>query len=220
MILMNMTGKKKIWNKAAMGLLLITVTLAGISVPVAYGQEEAAFERLTQRFEDGQIFTADFSHIYIDSYTDDTLSSSGRIWVGENRYKVQGKEQTVVVDGKTSMVYDENRNRVIISKYEPEEDDFAPSRILNGVDSTFTVEKQERVAGEVLILLRSQDPFALYQEVEIFLTPALVPTRIRAVDPADNLTITTFDEGSFIRMEEGMFRLEYPDGAEVVDMRN
>lgn len=217
MILTNMTDN--ICVKEAVKALLVFLIFNAITILV-YGQERAPFDRLTDRFKEGQIFRADFRHIYIDSYTDDTLSSSGRIWIGENRYKVQGKEQTVVVDGKTSMVYDENRNRVIISKYEPEEDDFAPSRILNGIDSTFTVEKQERVNGEIFILLSSDDPFAIYQEVEIFLMPALIPTRIRAIDPADNLTITSFTNGRFIKTKERMFRLHYPDGAEVVDMRN
>lgn len=179
-----------------------------------------AFAQLKQRFEDGEIFEADFTHSYVDSFTDDSTSDSGRIWVGRSRYKVQTGNETVVVDGQTSRVYDRNRNRVIISTYEPDEDDFAPSRILNGVDSTFTVDTQERRGDREYILLTSEDPFAMYRQVEIWLTPALIPLRIRAVDPADNVISTAFNDGSFARPDSSLFRLDYPAEAEVIDMRN
>lgn len=178
------------------------------------------FEQLRQRFEDGKIFKAEFTHSYVDSFTGDSTSDGGRIWVGRQRYKVQTGNETVVVDGETSRVYDRNRNRVIISKYEPEDDDFAPSRILNGVDSTFTVQTQERRGDREYILLTSGDPFAMYRRVEIWLTPALIPRRIRAVDPADNVITTEFSNGSFASPDSSLFRLDYPGDAEVIDMRN
>lgn len=199
-------------------LLLITLFCWVLS-PALYAQENP-FSQLKQKFEQGAIFYADFHHQSIDSYTEDTVASSGKIWVGERRYKVRADDQSVVVDGETSMVYDENRNRVIISKYEPEEDDFAPSRILNGVDSTFTVKAEEQQDNQIYIRLTSDDSFAIYKEVEIYLSNALVPQKIRAVDPVDNVITTTFQQGEFITSEENMFLLDYPSGAEVVDMRN
>lgn len=198
--------------------LLVILLCWGLS-PALYAQENP-FSQLKQKFEQGAIFYADFHHQSIDSYTEDTVASSGKIWVGERRYKVRADDQSVVVDGETSMVYDENRNRVIISKYEPEEDDFAPSRILNGVDSTFTVKTEEHQDDQIYIQLTSDDSFAIYKEVEIYLSNALVPQKIRAVDPVDNIITTTFSKGEFITSGENMFLLDYPSGAEVVDMRN
>lgn len=186
---------------------------------VGYAQEKP-FTQLKQKFEQGAIFKAQFQHQSVDSYTQDTVSSSGQIWVGERQYKVQAQNQTVVVDGETSMVYDDNRNRVIISKYVPKEDDFAPSRILNGVDSTFTVEEQEQRGNQIYIRLSSEDPFAVYKKVEIYLSQALIPQKIRAVDSVDNVVTTTFDNGSFVSAQKGMFVLDYPESAEIVDMRN
>lgn len=182
--------------------------------------QESPFSQLKEKFERGAIFNADFHHKSVDSYTQDTVANSGKIWVGEQRYKVRADNQSVVVDGQTSMVYDENRNRVIISKYEPEEDDFAPSRILNGVDSTFTVQTEEKRDDQIYIRLTSDDSFAIYKEVEIYLSNTLVPQKIRAIDPVDNVITTTFREGEFITSRENMFLLDYPSGAEVVDMRN
>lgn len=183
-------------------------------------REQEAFERLKERFEKGQVFEARFTHSYTDSFTGDSSSDSGRIWVARGSYKVQTDNETVVVDGETSRVYDRNRNRVIISEYSPEEDDFAPSRILQGVDSTFAVKQEERRGDSIYILLASEDPFALYRQVEIWLSDSLTPQRIRAVDPADNVIATSFSEGAFAEPRPGTFRLDYPDSTEVIDMRS
>ncbi|MCW9708442.1 LolA family protein [Fodinibius salsisoli] len=194
------------------------VLFVGLSTPL-YAQENP-FEELKERFESGEVFSADFRHQSIDSYTRDTVASNGWIWVGETQYKVRTDQQSVVVNGKTSMVYDNNRNRVIISKYEPSEDDFAPSRILNGIDSTYTVTTEEWRDDQYYIRLASEDPFAIYKEVEIYLSKQLTPQKIRAVDPVDNVITTRFSDGEFMATEAKTFLLDYPDGAKVVDMRN
>jgi outer membrane lipoprotein-sorting protein len=190
----------------------------GLATPL-YGQE-SPFDKLKERFESGQVFSADFRHESIDSYTQDTVASDGWIWVGQKQYKVRTDQQSVVVNGQTSMVYDNNRNRVIISKYEPSEDDFAPSRILNGIDSTFTVTTEEWQDEQYYIRLASDDPFAIYKEVEIYLSKQLMPQKIRAVDPVDNVITTQFANGEFMSASDETFLLDYPDGAKVVDMRN
>lgn len=192
----------------------------GLGMTFAGYAQEKPFSQLKQKFEQGAIFNAQFQHQSVDSYTQDTVASSGQIWVGEQQYKVRAKNQTVVVDGETSMVFDDRRNRVIISKYVPEEDDFAPSRILNGIDSTYTVEEQGQKGNQIYVRLTSEDSFAIYKKVEIYLSKALVPQKIRAVDPVDNVITTTFKDGSFVNVQQEMFVLDYPESAEIVDMRN
>lgn len=178
------------------------------------------FEQLKQKFENGQIFKADFTHTYVDSYTEEKTQNSGKIWVGKEQYKVDSPDQLMAVNGELSRVYDNERNRVIVSTYVPEEDDFAPSRILNGIDSTYTIDQQKKEGDHYLISLSSDDPFALFQKVEITLNSELVPQKIFVRDPADNLLTTTFSGGSFIERREDIFELEYPADAEIIDMRN
>lgn len=214
---MNLTNLKVNFSKALFIAALFVLTAALLNTVSA---QQTAFDKLKQRFDDGEIFHAEFQHQYIDSYTQDTVANKGSIWVGEDKYKVRTQNQSVVVDGETSMVFDDSRNRVILSKYEPVEDDFAPSRILNGADSTYTIESQERKDGNVIINLVSEDPFAVFRAVEITLDGALMPLQIFAKDQADNLITTSFKEGKFIAPEQGMFNLDYPEGAEIVDMRN
>lgn len=234
---MNLTDNKKNTPKtagparlfvAAALLFLMHISMLASAQPAAQGgsgegqadREQEAFERLKERFEEGQVFEARFTHSYTDSFTGDSSSDSGRIWVARGSYKVQTDNETVVVDGETSRVYDRNRNRVIISEYSPEEDDFAPSRILQGVDSTFAVKQEERRGDSIYILLASEDPFALYRQVEIWLSDSLTPQRIRAVDPADNVIVTSFSGGAFAEPRPCTFRLDYPDSSEVIDMRS
>lgn len=199
--------------QAALAIIIVLVAVPSFA-------QQNSFDELKSNFEEGKIFRADFSHKYVDSYTGDSVASSGKIWVGENMYKVEAENQLVVVDGKTSKVYDESRNRLIISIYEPAEDDFAPSRILNGADSTYAIENQQRDDGNTIISLVSGDPFSVFQEVKITLDENLIPLSIFALDQADNEITTTFRNGSFIDPKPGMFELTYPASAEIVDMRN
>lgn len=182
--------------------------------------QQTDFDKLKERFESGEIFNAQFEHQSIDSYTQDTTFSKGTIWVGKDKYKVRTQNQSVVIDGETSMVFDDNRNRVLLSDYVPEEDDFAPSRILNGVDSTYVIESHERLENVTIITMGTDDPFAVFKEVEITLNGNHMPLRIFAIDQSDNLITTTFEDGSFIDQQPEMFHLDYPEGAEIVDMRN
>ena len=132
------TSAYKLWCKGIfliLGFLLISADL--------YAQTPT-FDQLKERFESGEVFAADFQHIYTDSYTEESTSSSGDIWIDQVRYKLESQGQTIVVDGETSRVYDANRNRVIIDTYEPENDDFAPSRMLSGIDTTYTVTEQKQ----------------------------------------------------------------------------
>lgn len=198
--------------------LLLFAVLLFLHAPVS--AQDSPFDRLIEKFRQGQIFHSQFSHRFVDSYTGDTASSEGMIWVGTDKYRVNSEEKSVVVDNLVSRVYDENRNRLIISNYEPENDDFAPSRFLNGVDSTYTVQSQEERGDTYVITLASSDPFTTFQRVEITLSSQIVPLRIHAIDQAENKITTEFKSGMFISFEMGMFALSYPDSAEIIDMRN
>jgi outer membrane lipoprotein-sorting protein len=191
------------------GFLFLTTSLLA---------QNSAFDQLKDRFESGEVFVADFDHIYTDSYTEESTSSSGKIWIDQLRYKLQSQGQTIVVDGETSRVYDANRNRVIIDTYDAEDDDFAPSRMLSGIDSTYSVSETEE-NSRTIISLTSNDDFAVFVEVEIILDAQLRPLEIRTWDISDNEIVTTFYNGKFVDTKPGLFQLEHPANAEVVDMR-
>ncbi|WP_349353080.1 LolA family protein [Gracilimonas sp. BCB1] len=176
------------------------------------------FDQLKDKFDEGLVFRAMFTQTFTDSYTGEVTRSEGQIWLDKVRYKLEADGQVVVVDGETSKVYDPSRNRVIIDVYNADEDDFAPSRMLSGIDTTYTV-SEEQMNGQTKISLISNDDFAVFAEVEIIIDNQFRPIEITAWDISDNEIVTTFSEGAFLKPEDGLFQLDYPDDAEVVDMR-
>lgn len=194
--------------------------LLSASLPAEQSQSSTpVFDELRQAFDEKKVFSASFSHEYKDSFTGERQSTEGVIWIGKNRYKIEGDQQTVVVDGKFSTVYDGAKNRVITSDYVEEEDDFAPSRMLQGVDDSFAVSENQLSDGQTQIILTSNDPFSIFLEVTIFLDSEGSPIRIEAFDQADNELITRFEAGQFIDEQENIFELEIPEDAEQIDLR-
>lgn len=183
------------------------------------GQETSYLQQLRDRFQSNQIFSADFTHRYKDSYTGQTQETSGEVWVGANEYKVVSQNQRVLVNDGISRVYDDNRNRVVISQYEPQEDDFAPSKFLTGTDTLYSVTRQEMQQDTVRITLESNDPFTVFSNIEIKLSQQLIPLQIRAVDQADNVVTTRFRQGKFMKEREDLFQLKYPNDAKIIDLR-
>ncbi len=203
--------------------LLTTITaffILFITMSMTAYSQTPHFDRLKVNFEENRVFKAGFSHEYRDAFTGEEQFSEGKIWIGKNRYKIEGNLQTMVVDGELSTVYDQNRNRVIISDYIEEEDDFAPSRMLQGVDESFQVAESELNDDRVKIEMVSDDPFSIFREVTILLDSNGFPEQIMAIDQADNELLTRFESGEFIPAGHELFELNVPDDAERVDMRH
>lgn len=200
-----------------MKLIGISIVLL-LSVEIVNAQSPALTE-LRTRFEEGTVFKAAFQHTYIDSYTNEESNSEGLIWIDQAGYKLESEEQIIVVDGEISTVYDGLRNRVIVSLYDIDEDDFAPSRMLSGLDETYVPTEEKIGNGNTLITLLTEDDFAAFIRVEIEVNKKMEPLKITAYDFADNVIITTFENGIFEKRTDEMFKLDYPKDAEIIDMR-
>jgi len=175
-------------------------------------------DQLRAYFEKGMMFQAQLSHLFIDAYTQDTTRTYGDIWIDKNRYKIQLKSGTIFVDGKNSYVYNKEKNQVVISSYTPEEDDYAPSRILYGSLTSYKI-KSSNAKNKKTVVLRSDDPFALFSRVDIDLNANAIPTKINVIDQGDNRIISTFTSGKFTPINVAMFSINYPKSAEIVDLR-
>ena len=198
----------------------IYLILFGLMVATQPIQAQSpVFDQLKLRFNEQRVFHATFQHTYIDSYTDETSNSVGVVWIDKIAYKLESDDKIIVVDGVISKVYEGVRNRLIISDYDAEEDDFAPSRMLSGIDETYITSESKLPNGNTLVLLETDDDFATFVKVEIEVNKAMEPVKITAYDFADNLTITTFSDGKFEKVTSDTFKLTYPEDAEIVDMR-
>lgn len=203
-------------------LLLPALTVLfflSMSPQQAFGQETPVFDSLKSKFEQGMILRADFSHRYEDSFTGETQQNEGRIWIGKEQYKIEGNNQVMVVDGEVSRIYDASKNRVIVSDYVEEEDDYAPSRMLQGVDESYSISETGGVGATTEVTLRSDDPFSVFKTVTIMLNRDGLPTEIEAVDQAENLITTRFLDGEFVKPDQDLFELNEPESAELIDLR-
>lgn len=197
----------------------ILLLLFALAPAIGLAQNTPHFDQLKEKFEDGLVFESDFVHEYNDTFTGDQQITEGRIWVGKEQYKMRSGESIMLVDGEISKVYDNTKNRVITSDYIEEEDDFAPSRMLQGVDDSYSVEERNE-ENQTVIELNSDDPFSIFMRVSIFLNSSGIPTRIVAIDQVENELITTFNEGEFIQKTPEIFEFQYPEGAEEIDLRH
>jgi len=186
---------------------------------VISAQNTPVFDNLKQKFEQGMIFRADFSHRYEDSFTGETQQNDGKIWIGKDQYKIEGNNQVMVVDGDISRVYDASKNRVIVSDYVEEEDDFAPSRMLQGVDESYSISETAGSGNSTQITLESDDPFSVYKVVTIRIDQEGRPAEIQAVDQAENQLTTRFQGGEFVEPDNNLFELNEPESAEQIDLR-
>lgn len=194
------------------------IACIGIVPAIAQQQSDNHFALLRQNFDAGDVFTASFEHEYLDTFTGESQHTEGTIWIGKDRYKIISGSNVMVVDGEVSRVYDSLKNRVIISNYVEEEDDFAPSRMLQGVDDSYEV-SETTDNGRPEIRLATEDPFAIFTDVIIQLNEQVIPQKITATDQVENELITQFYEGSFITPSENIFRFAQPEAAEVIDLR-
>lgn len=211
-------------TKSAFNIFKVIV-FAGLILSIPFGFQSAAaqdtpsFDQLKIMFENGLIFKAEFLHRYEDSFTGESQTSEGVIWIGKEQYKIVGSNQVMVVEGDVSRVFDETKNRLIISEYIEEEDDFAPSRMLQGVDSSYSVSERTLQNEEKEIILKSDDPFSIFEEVTILLDIDGRPAEISATDQAENRLMIRFSNGMFTEPEDGLFEIDTSQDAELIDLR-
>ena len=178
-----------------------------------------AMDALKTKFQQGEVFQAEFEHFFYDSFTQDTTRYSGKIWIGTNRYKVQTSNRTLLVVDSLSRVYDEVENRLIISHYDPEEDDFAPARFLTRPASQYEA-SQSSENGSITISFNSTDAFSYFKKISLHLSQSNIPQSVTAVDQTDNVLKTEFGDSRFINTrEQEIFELNYPENAELIDLR-
>ena len=202
-------------------LFLLLSLSSSILQTQTISQEEPVLDRMRLKIENGHIFEADMAHEFVDAFTQDTVYTRGKIWVGVDRYKVMTFNQEISVEGKVSTVYNRDQNKVIISHYYPEDDDFAPSRFLGNMDTRFMVKNQNKSEdGFISVHLEANDVFEMITKAQIIIfEPELIPVEIHAIDQSDNEYSTWFADGQFIIAESDMFKIRWPDDAEVIDLR-
>ena len=167
----------------------------------------------------GAILSAQFNHDFIDAYTQETSRKEGSIWIGWQQYRIETVGQIIVVNGELSKVLDRRRNRVIISEYDSELDDFAPSKIIGGLGNTYQVVDTKSRHNTQEFNLQSSDSFSTFKQMSIRIDSDLKPVDLSALDMGANRMQTSFSEVKYLSSSSNLFELIIPEGAEIIDMR-
>jgi outer membrane lipoprotein-sorting protein len=211
-------------------------TLASPSMPA---DPAPGLQPLRERIRGGGILRARFESRYTDGFTSESSSRSGRLWLADGAYRIETDDQVLVVKDRVSTVLDRTENRFLISDYDPEEDDFAPSRFLDASETM--TETQSRSGRRTVVTLSSEDPFALWLEIRIVLDARGLPVTISGRDQGDNLIDTELSDVEWLAdvvngggavppgsgagepatrsAHASLFTLTPPEGMEIIDLR-
>lgn len=181
--------------------------------------ETPAFDALVAQFQDGLILQAEMEHLFRDSFTGEETYNTGSVLIGSDSYFISVDDQIVYVDGYISRVYNSRENKVIISTYNPDDDDFAPSRFFGQQAQAYTIYEEPGEGGQTIINLTTNDPFEIFQDVTITLGSNGLPLEVYAVDQTENIFITAFNSASFIEETDQTFSFSYPENADIIDLR-
>ena len=200
------------------------LTTVPVPVPqpalVTASPDSPALARLRQEFAREIMFRAELSHFFTDSFSGETTEVYGTIWFARDGYRIETPDQIIVVSGDVSTVLNIRQNRLILSHYDAEEDEFAPSRFFSRENDNYVSTDRTNPDGSTTIHIASDDPFDLFQHVEIRLNRDGNPVQIEAVDQMENTIRTMFRFGRFLPFDANQFTLTPPQGAEIVDLRD
>ena len=181
--------------------------------------QENYLSLIQDKIRNGEILSAQFNHEFTDAYTQEISQNEGSIWIGWQQYRIETAGQIIVVDGTLSKVLDRSRNRVIISEYDSELDDFAPSKIIGGLGNTYQVVDTKKRLNFQEYNLQSSDAFSTFEQMNIRIDSELKPSSLTALDMGVNRMQTSFSEVEYIPVSVNLFELIIPEDAEIVDMR-
>lgn len=205
-----------------LGIVLFCLINAGQSLAfdtiqtIQPGDNE--LEQVRHLFQEGKVLQAEMTHVFTDAYTGETQIITGQLWISGDKYKIRTENQIVLVDGTVSKVYNEQQNKLVVSQYEPEEDEFAPSRFFSGTDDIFIISDVTRRDDIIRFTLVSEDPFEIFTKVTIILNTDLAPLEITAIDQMENELRTIFRNAHYQEYSSNLFVMDFPEDAEVIDM--
>lgn len=201
--------------KKRIGLALLVLSV--FYVENAFAQI-SGLEQLREHLKKGQVFKAEIFHTFVDSFTGDTLISSGDVWIHQNGYRLIMDDRIIAVFDTTSMVYNTIKDQIIISNYSPNDDDFAPSRFIQSSKTDFIIQEKKLKDGWSIEFV-AKDEFAVFTQIVMSLDAKARPIKLVARDQNGNENGSEFKKVAFVSFSKEIKEISYPKTAEVIDLR-
>ncbi|TNE71820.1 outer membrane lipoprotein carrier protein LolA [bacterium] len=194
-------------------LLVMLITSSGASWAQSKG-----LELIKKELKNGKALQAELVHTFIDTFTGDTSKSTGKVWIHKNGYRVESDDRIIAVFDSVSTVYSIVKNQVIISPYNKEDDDFAPSRFINATENEYKInEKKEKNVWQIELI--NLDDFAVFRQILMLVDTKGFPMKITALDQQSNVNESAFTKSSYVSYSNKLKMVDYPESAEIVDLR-
>ena len=167
-----------------------------------------------------------FEERYIWKLTGEEHSLEGDLLLeGEDKFRVITEDQIIVSDGKLLWTYNKPSHRVLIDKMGNSDNTILPRQILFHYQKDY----QARLIGEedmlgkscYLLLFTADAGDVLITQIRVWVDKEeWMPRKIEQTDLNENQTIYLLKKIEVgIPFDKGLFKLEIPAGADVVDMR-
>lgn len=199
-------------------LVLISTFVLAILQNQASNAQSKSLEFIKHELKAGKAFQAILEHIFVDTFTGDTIRATGKVWIHQNGYRVESDDRIIVVFDSVSTVYSLVKNQVIISPYSIADDDFAPSRFIHADQNEFSI-KEKKLKNGWQVELISLDDFAVFRQIVLDIDNQRKPIRIRAIDQQANLNESRFLQARFVEFDDSLKSIAYPDNIELIDLR-
>lgn len=221
-----MNRPRPIYRIVIGSILPIILTLSAIFSASA-ADSDGIIKKIQKSFEKHKNLQADYTVEYINDGAADTYIEIGHlVWAGENRFRTDTPEQTIVCDGTTLWMFSAGNGQVIVRNVADGMNDLiTPQKLLYEYPAYYEVQKVESVElmGKSCFLLTMKpisdtDPT---KSLQVWVDKSnYVTLKFKLVDLADNQTVFTLTNVKFDSdLPDDIFTYDPPKGVEIIDVR-
>ncbi|RTQ99390.1 outer membrane lipoprotein chaperone LolA [Halomonas nitroreducens] len=199
---------------------LAALALAALAPASALASDGA--DRLARMLEPVQTYVADFDQQILDSSGQRLQEASGRMWLsrpGRFRWEVEAPyEQIVVSDGEQVTLYDPDLQQATVQALD-ERVTHTPALLLSGsadeLTDSYAVSRSQQGASETFTLVpKSAD--TLFEELRLTFHGERLGF-LQMTDSTGQRTAIEFgDVQQNVEVSDGRFRVELPEGTDVI----
>jgi hypothetical protein len=177
-----------------------------------------AWENVKSEINEGQVLFSSFNMQSRDTYNDDVTSFSGKLYLWKSGYRIETKDNDMLVFNGLSTVIDHTQQQVIQSLYVAEDDDFAPAKLLQ--EDWLLAFEQKIDPNNQQIIWSTEDPFETFSVLSVEMND-LFPKTLKAKDQLQNaVNLQLLNPKWNNASDSTIFRLALPENYEIIDLRN
>ncbi|MBU1651439.1 outer membrane lipoprotein carrier protein LolA [bacterium] len=215
------------FSKSAIGSILPIILILCLAIDLSAGDSDDLLKNIQKSFEGYQNIQADYEVETIVYEAVEPYTEQGRlIWAGDNHFRTETPDQTIVCDGVTLWMYSVTNNQVIIrSVTDGLNDLITPQKLLYEYPTHYDVQNiaDDVLMGKSCFLLTLKpvsdtDP-TKYLRVWVDKTNYMT-RKFMVEDLADNQTIFKLKNFQFdAELSSDIFTYSTPEGVEIIDIR-